>query len=668
MINLCLPKPNRKKLLQALKRGDISIEKLYKMSDKERNTIFSHYVGKDFSSLVNAKFEQAMMSKQKKAIANWITRTTSRKDPIRRDMLKKVERIKGVLTATDEQGFLNDLADMKLGISVSEKEAGKILVMKNNIDDAKMGWNKINATKELAENPTSKTAGWINEKDRLTYGFALDDFKEYVGKLKMEAITTPWAEKFKPQNWWRDIVDAASVSKSLVATLDNSFIGRQGIKTLYDGKYKLWATTAATSFKHFGKELMTKSPGLFKSRNDAILRAVRADAFSRPNALNGKYNAAKNGYGLSVLKEEVFPTAFPEKIPLLGRVFKASETAFSGSAIRMRADLADVIIANAEKNGIDMLDEIQATSFGKLVTSMTGRGEIGKLAAVGEELNVLLFSVRFLKSNFDTVTAHLFDRTITPEARKLAVKSTLRIAASITGLLATAKMIDPDSVDFDPRSSRFGQICVNNRCFDVTGGMRGFVTLGARIFPTFHNGEWGFWTKSATTGKFTKMGAGYGKQNALDTLENFIEGKASPGVAALRDIWKGEKFGGEKPTFVNTTLGLITPISADTLMDELKKGNDDILIAMMAEIVGISNFKTTFRGTGKKWGQLKEKKGDKIFNEALRNVTEKFNEKAKKLETSSKWGRMDNDEQTKALDKIRREETARALLHYGGIK
>ena len=188
------------------------------------------------------------------------------------------------------------------------------------------------------------------------------------------------------------------------------------------------------------------------------------------------------------------------------------------------------------------------------------------------------------------------------------------------------------------------------------------------MMPTLQNGEWGFWTKSASTGKFTKLGACFGKQSALDVFESFIEGKAAPGVAALRDIWKGEKFGGEKPTVVNTTIGLITPISADTLVSELRKGSDDLLIAMMAEIVGISNFTSTFRGTGKKWEQLKEKKGDKVFNEALRDVTSRFNIRAKKLEASSKWEKMDNDERSKALDKIRREETKRALLRYGGIK
>ncbi|MCR4307107.1 MAG: hypothetical protein NUV80_00945 [Candidatus Berkelbacteria bacterium] len=650
-MSLCLPKFNREKLAKALKGGDISLAKLYAMSDAERNVIFKQYVGADFAAFVNAKFEQAMLSNQKKALANWITRTISRSDPIRRDMLKKVEKIQRFLSPDEESGFLKDLAELKLGMNVTEEEAQTILKLKDKIDEFKVKI-PVDAPKRSAE--------------RLAYGFALDDFKQFVGGLKKGAESLTLMERFRPASYWQDIIDIAGITKSLVATLDNSFIGRQGIKTLLAGKYRVWGTAVIASFRNFAKELFAKHPGFFKSRSDAVMASIRADVYSRPNALNGKYKAAKNGYGLGVLHEEVFPTSIPERIPLLGRVFKASETAFSGSALRMRADLADAMIASAEKNGVDMADEAQATAFGQLVTSMTGRGELGKLAVVGRELNVLMFSVRFLKSNFDTLTAHLFDRSFTPEARKVAALSTLRIGASIMALLSVAKLLDPDSVDFDPRSSAFGQIKVFGHRFDITGGMRGLVTLGSRIVPTSHNGEWGFWTKSASTGKYTRMGQGeFGEQTALDTIEGFFEGKLSPTAGAVRDILKGQNFEGQKPGILNTVTGLITPISADMLVDELKKGNDDVLLAMIAEGLGISATETTFRGFGKKWEQLKEKKGDRVYNEALKQITERFNERAKKLRESSRYQNMNNEKQAKELDSIRTEETEKIFQRYG---
>jgi len=646
---VCIPRELRDKLLNAFKSGKLTIEKLYKLSDAERNAILEGYVGKESANFVNAKFEQAMLSNQKTAFANWIKRTTSYTDPIRRDMLKKVENNRKFLTADEAGRFMNDLAEMKLGIKVSEVEAKALLEMKDSIDTLKV---------KIPENSPPRSA------ERLAYGYALDNFKTFIGDRKLGAMSLKMKERFLPTNYGKNIIDIANTTKSLVATLDNSFLGRQGIKTLYNNPI-IWSRTVLESFKNFGRELVAKSKGWFESRDDAVMTAIRADIWSRPNALNGRYKAAKNGYGLGVLHEEVFPTSFPERIPLLGRLFKASESAFSGSALRMRADLADAIIKAAERNGVDMLDPKQATAYGKLVSSMTGRGDIGRLEAVGKEMNALMFSVKFLRSNFDTLTAHLFDKTMTKEAKITAVKSTLRIAASVTALLSVADMLGYD-VEWDPRSSRSGQICRKNHCYDITGGMRGLVTLGARIFPTMHDGEWGFWTKSGSTGKWTKMSSGnFGEQTALDTFENFIEGKLSPTFAMLRDIYRGQNFEGEKPNISNSMLGLITPISAEQFIEELQKGNDDILMAMLAEGMGISITETTMRGYGKKWQKLKAKVDTTTYNKALKTVTENFNEKSDKLRRSSRWKKMDWEEQSKELAKIKRQETDRIFNRYG---
>lgn len=651
MANLCLPRQVRDKLLGALKSKDISIEKLYSMSDVERNTIFKQYVGEDFAKFVNSEFEKAMLSNQKKSISNWIEKLATVKEPVRKDLLKKVEKLEKILTPDEEFGFLNDLASQKLGIGVTEEEASTILKLKSEIDDLKV---------KIPENSP------VGSEERLAYGLAVDDFKQFVGNLKNEANALSLKEYSQPKNWGKGIIDLAGILKSSVATLDNSFIGRQGIKTLLSGNYKLWADTALQSFKNFGEELVQKSNGFFKERNDAVMRAIRADVYSRPNAINGKYNAAKNGYGLGLLHEEAFPSSIPEKIPLLGRLFKASETAFNGSAMKMRADLADAVIAAAEQNGVDMLDPVQASAHGKFVSAMTGRGDLGKAEAVAKEANALFFSIKFLKSNFDTLTAHYFDKTMTPEAKKTAALATAKIAAHIGAILGIAKMINPDSVDFDPRSTRFGQIKIGQHSYDITGGMRGFITLASRIVPTYHNGEWGFWTKSASTGKYTKMSQGdYGEQTALDTFQQFFEGKLSPTAGLIRDIWKGQNFEGEKPGFVNSLIGLTVPISATTLIDELKKGNDDIVLAMIAEGLGFSATDSTFKGSGKKWAELKEKKGDDVYNESLQKVTNEFNKEAEKLQATTRFKNMKNEDQAKALDAIRTEVTNKVFKRYG---
>lgn len=88
-------------------------------------------------------------------------------------------------------------------------------------------------------------------------------------------------------------------------------------------------------------------------------RENRADVLSRPNALNGKYAAATNGYGLG--------------FGGTGEILRNK-----GVGLLRRADLADKVIAFAEKNGMDTKNPVDATLLGKFVVSMTREGKISR--------------------------------------------------------------------------------------------------------------------------------------------------------------------------------------------------------------------------------------------------------------------------------------------------
>lgn len=641
MARLCLPEKKRDAFRKALKNGDVVISELYEMSSKERNALLKKYVG-DSSGLVNAKFEQAMLSTQKKALRNWVEQSITAKEPVRKDLLKRVNRIQKYLDQDEEFGFLEDIASDKLGVRVTEQEAKTISNLSKKVDEYKA---------KIPENYTEVT------EEGLQYGFALDRFKTYSADLIREAEKMGVKERLvTPTGWGRNLVDLGRITKSTVASIDNSFMGRQGIKVLFTNP-KLWFKTFAQSLKTFGQELMTKGPGLFKSRDDAIMSAIRAEVYARPNNLNGKYRASKNGYGLGILHEEAFPTSVPERIPFLGRLFKASESAFSASAIRMRAQLADQVIERAEKMGIDMLDEKNATAWGNLVTSMTGRGELGRLAPIGETLNATFFSPRFLKSNFNTLTAHLADPLATPEVKREAVKNLAKIGTSVFSLLAINEMLKPGSVEWDPRQTNFGKVKVGDNYYDITGGMGGLVRFGSRFFT----GK----SYSSNTKTWSDLtNAGFGENTRFDLAVDFFSGKTSPLGSAFRDWARGRNFDGEKPTWFNTTIGLITPISAEMMIEELQKGDDDIITLMLAEGLGFSPNSASYRPYGKKWDELKTK-STPDYNKAIKEVSKQFNEKAKILESSKQWEEMTQEERKKEMNKIRDEITSRVLRQYG---
>ena len=112
MARVCLPKKERDRMINALKSKELSISDLYKMTSQERRARFQQYLPQDQAKLVNARFEQAMLSNQKKAMSQWVTSTLSKKDPIQRSLLKRIERNEKFLDQANTDDFLQDVAEI----------------------------------------------------------------------------------------------------------------------------------------------------------------------------------------------------------------------------------------------------------------------------------------------------------------------------------------------------------------------------------------------------------------------------------------------------------------------------------------------------------------------------------------------------------------------------
>lgn len=562
----CLPKEASKKLLEALRTGKITPDDIGPLvSSTDRRAFLEKIVGPDHIHELNAMLESKLILKDwQRGMVSAIKQVSGLKDPTRRDLVAKVERMTQILSPEDTKLFLEDLVAKKLGTEVTLEEAQNTLKMAKDVE----------AKRALI--PDNSPDG---SKERLDYGTRLVLFREYMDELKGNkgVLHMPFKDWIKSPT--AIIETLAGTVKSIVASLDNSFVGRQGLKMLFTHP-SIWLNTFMKTWSDIGKEL---------GGVDAML-AVKADIVSRANAMNGKYEAGK--YDVGIKTEEAFPTSLPAKIPILGRLYKASESAFSGAALRMRADYADLMIKKAEAFGVDTLNKEEAVGIGRLVNSMTGRGSVPLTEGQAKAVNVLFFSAKFLKSNIDTLTAHIFDAKVRQNkfARREAAMNLLKIAGGISVLLWTANQLQPGSVDFDPRSSDFGKIKIGDTRFDVSGGMSSLVVLASRLIPTMHNGKLGFYSKSSTSGAYTDLLAGkYGQQTPLDVFDNFWQGKLSPMAGAVRDLWKGQDFSGRKPTAITTALNLTTPLSIQTYL-ELKNNpkSADLLASMIADGLGIS--------------------------------------------------------------------------------
>ena len=437
--------------------------------------------------------------------------------------------------------------------------------------------NLVNLSQIAEKARTAMEAGG----DRNAYGAARVVYLNYVDGLKgvnapIKTLLKNRAKEFEI-TWGENRARAVSEiirdtlktiadnSVAMVATLDNSFIGRQGIFTLLTHPTKWWYG-AKNSFIDFAKTTGGKNT------RDALW----ADIYSRPRYLSGEYQRA----GLIPKTEEQFPASLPGRVPGIGRLFTASENAFVGSALRMRLGVYDLLANRQVANGVDMMAEKQSEALGKLVSSLTARGQWGKRGEPAV-VRLVLWAPKMLKAQIDVLTMHGLGAGLeTSFARKEAAKNLFKIVVEIAIVMAIANALKPGSAETDPRSSAFGTITIGDTHFDITGGAKALVILAARLIT----GE----RKSATTGRIIKYESGFGKKTRWDAILDFLENKFNPPARLIRDWFKGEMWGGVEFTWPGAAYRAFTPISMQQAIEAGDDPSADKIAGVLADMLGIS--------------------------------------------------------------------------------
>lgn len=559
----CLLPTLADKFITKIRSGEIDPGKLATMSSKERHAFFKDFLGEDNATQVNRVFESKLLLKnQQQGIVNWAKQVTGIKPEVARDLLSRASKMTEILNPKNEQAFLEDLAAHRLGTAVTMTEAAKISELSKDA---------------IAKKEAIPKGSDTGSESRLSYGRAKVAFDNYVADLKNEARKKTIVEQAK--NPGEMASKTAGFIKAMKATADDSAIFRQGWKTMFTNP-TIWAKRGLQSFSDIARTF----------GNKPVMDEVNADIVSRDNAVNGNYKKAKLDVGST---EEQFPTSLPEKIPFgVGKVFKASEVAYTAFLHKVRADVFDQYIEIAKKEGVE-LNVAELESIGKMVNSLTGRGSLGKAEPVAGMVNNIFFSAKKLKSDFDFLTMHQGGRLFgeagpSKFVRKQAAKNLTKVIVGTAAILYLADKVSPGSVEKDARSSDFGKIKVGNTRFDVTGGMASMLTLAMRLIRQS--------TKSSTTGKITQIDSGkFGAPTTGSVITDYFGNKLSPAIQVIKDLRQGHDFN-DNPVnlktpkgIVNTAKDIAEPIPISTF-EELRKdpnsAND--FLAMLADALGIS--------------------------------------------------------------------------------
>jgi hypothetical protein len=128
MTAFCIQPELALQLKEAARKGEITMQKLFDMSSEDRNKLFSNYSDKETATQINAGFEKAMVSNQKKVMEGWVKRTFSAQEKKSgryidiQDKINELDKL-GVLTPEKEKAYLSDLVATKLGATVTSDEA-----------------------------------------------------------------------------------------------------------------------------------------------------------------------------------------------------------------------------------------------------------------------------------------------------------------------------------------------------------------------------------------------------------------------------------------------------------------------------------------------------------------------------------------------------------------
>jgi len=358
----------------------------------------------------------------------------------------------------------------------------------------------------------------------------------------------------------------ANIPRSIMASFDLSAPFRQGVFLI--GRPKQFFSAFAKQFKTFASEKA------YKALNDEIV--------SRPTySLMRKSKLAITELGSALTtREEAFMSNWAERIPLVGKVIRASGRAYTGFLNKLRADVFDDFIKQGAKLGIK--DPKFLKDAANFVNTATGRGGLGALEKAAVPLNTFFFSPRLTMSRLNLINPVYYAR-LQPTVRKEALKSLFTFAGVASAVAGLMKMGGAE-VETDPRNADFMKPKFGNVRYDILGGFQQPIRLAAQLI----SGK----IISSTTGKTITLGEGYKPLTRIDIAQRYLEYKQSPLVSFAWSLLEGQTAIGEKVDIPTEVANRFIPMVVQDMIDLYREeGAEGIPMAFPAIFgVGVQSY------------------------------------------------------------------------------
>lgn len=401
---------------------------------------------------------------------------------------------------------------------------------------------------------------------------------------------------------WDKFSDVTGLSKGVLASIDISAPGRQGL--LLTVRHPFIAARA------FGKQIKSLSSEKrfeqvmedFENRPRFLqyLDSGLAVADVGPGALNlnSREEAFRTGmidslYRLDPSKYNAVARPLVRTAKLAATPFRASERAYVTYLNEIRGDVFDLLAAQAERRGVTQeKNPEQFANIADTINTLSGRGSLGKLERSANLLSNLMFAPRYVSSRVKLFDPRFY-KEMTPEARKETLTS---LAATIGTGFVVLKLMEANGakVDYDPTSTDFlkvrfptekgnikqavgralpsalglGAITYGGETrYDIFGGMTQYIRLMARM-------------QQGRKGATSLTSGAYGQPTRADEALQFLRTKSSPAVGFVWDMLKGKKINGQ-PAEWNDAYEMFVPLIVQEIEDAYKQDSNKPIMGKM---------------------------------------------------------------------------------------
>ena len=335
------------------------------------------------------------------------------------------------------------------------------------------------------------------------------------------------------REWFIDII---TMPRSMMATADMSGVLRQG--AYLSTRHPIMAT------KVFGQSFQS-----FFSQN----KADEIDVMIRKH--ENQPIRDKAGLFLSSLdhvkfteKEEAFVSNLAVKIPVYGKLVKASERQMVSHLNLIRASIFD----NFLNMYPDATDE-QLKAWARFINIASGRGEARLLKVAGEELSMLVFAPKFSWSRIQLPYQQVLPRNLKhSNVSKEIAKNNLAFISTVGTALLLLSLAGAE-VGTDPEDSDFLKVKIGNTRIDLFGGMLQPIRLKLRILLTALD----------TAGVIDRDK----KTDLRGAIERFVRYKSSPTISIPFELAEGKDVIGREREVWQTFMNAVSPLVTEEIIE-----------------------------------------------------------------------------------------------------